>query len=886
MRAKQPTTPAPAKTEEACQQIHKHLTQLGFQVIPIGNKKAPISAKGESKRWGRRDWQPDDFLRRNWGTGLGARASHICDIDIDIADLNWQGYKQLTDNIKILFADCQPLLLGRAGKLRHIIFRVEDRPADDAATKHTITLADSHSSTAGKDHLELRLGLATDDPDLDGLQTIIWGAHDGEPIQWHIPDGKIGSLHYTTLMARWQSLRDNYGNPNPKPNPKPQKAIPDYSHDHLAADIKADPNNFADIIAADSGTNIQVGKSYKCPLGIGHEDRNPSFSIQRSGVAICSDNCPSQQWSKASSGGFDIYTYIAQKRNLHIQDDFPEIIEIVCGYLNITPPKKRKNHTTATPKNNPKKDTQNEADETPNIRTTLGLNKRYINDWLSDIIDQLAGTTEQTDTANTGEGKAVKLNNIIYFWQISGDGGAWMPVSDTQADQRISAIAAATPLNVATPKTSADWRTGISPAAEELARIKKSHILAAPSEAILQDISLTSQPHNIITGAPAPGHASFADKPITIKNGEVITLPADRQHIYPRAMPYPAPASYPTAEETAQANTTELEKIVQHSLTEPDDITAYYEFAGSILYGNPAQRKMAIAEGQGATGKSTCGKLIRYAVGWNNSEGLTIDKFANLQNFVIVNLHNKAFLHIDDPLDPDQLESNANLWKQMTGRLKDLLGTDITKERNLHEALRDISLNFQAYISTNKAPKIGSITEEESIARRLLSLPMTHRIPPNTQKGDKYIPQIIADNPDELTIFASHALAAYARLTHREPGSEDYTISQRAQDNLTRYLQDDTADYLSFTRATADPNDYLTREEIRAIICLADGTDNLNSVPQRKVKPIYEKLRNTAGVEEIRHSNGYRYTGLTYKDTDTEQSCHKLLAHHIQGTTR
>lgn len=190
-----------------------------WQMAPVPTSTSPVkkpeAAGGKSvKQWGVKDWQPQDFRGQNWGIILGARSAGLADLDIDL-DTGSPHYRAITSYLKAAIRDINPVWVGRDGYLRHILIRVIDRPA---ATDNILKLAvkPELQSETGRDHLELRLGLAELSDTATGMQSVPHGCHhSGSTLRWWLPEGDsstpagtLGTISYDNLLVLWQHITD------------------------------------------------------------------------------------------------------------------------------------------------------------------------------------------------------------------------------------------------------------------------------------------------------------------------------------------------------------------------------------------------------------------------------------------------------------------------------------------------------------------------------------------------------------------------------------------------------------------------------------------------------------------------------------------------------
>lgn len=210
---------APTTDEAELATIHQLFEDWQMAPVPTSTSpvKKPEAAGGKSvKQWGVKDWQPQDFRRQNWGIILGARSSGLADLDIDI-HTGSPHYRAITSYLKAATRDLNPVWVGKDGYLRHILIRVDGRPA---GTDNILKLAvkpELQSETGrGRDHLELRLGLAELSDTTVGMQSVLHGCHhSGSRLEWWLPEGDsstpagtLGTISYDNLLVLWQHITD------------------------------------------------------------------------------------------------------------------------------------------------------------------------------------------------------------------------------------------------------------------------------------------------------------------------------------------------------------------------------------------------------------------------------------------------------------------------------------------------------------------------------------------------------------------------------------------------------------------------------------------------------------------------------------------------------
>ncbi len=206
-------------------------------------------------------------------------------------------------------------------------------------------------------------------------------------------------------------------------------------------------------------------------------------------------------------------------------------------------------------------------------------------------------------------------------------------------------------------------------------------------------------------------------------------------------------------------------------LLEPEDIVTLQEFMGYVLLPTTKGQKMMIVIGKGGEGKSRIGRVLRALLGDSMNTG-SIQK-VEVDRFARADLEWKLLM-LDDDMKLEALPQTNNIKSIVT--LEDK--TDLERKGRQSEQ-GYLCVRFICFGNGN----LGSLYDRSyGFFRRQIVLTVKEREP--DREDDPFLGEKLIAESEGILLWCLEGL-------HRLVGNNfRFTISRRAEDNLTKAMQD------------------------------------------------------------------------------------------------
>ena len=832
------------------EQILADHAALGIQPIPLLGKDPRINGKG----WGNRDYKPADFIRNgaitNIGWLYGPASNGLCEIDIDtdrFADIS---------KVVALYNEIGCVQAGRGGQVRRVIFRVEDRPENmlgnggvNAKLPYALTNKTNSDGSPTSAGLNWRLGGLKREGDKRlnlEVQSCVIGTHPdtGEELEFmnESEPADIPTIPWESALALWHRMLDSTGaiaqgkggqsqfrGIRDPADIKPRQPISDFDwsdQSDMGEWLKRVKSCLsASLVCAHYGLPVVAGQpSQPCPFC--HEKRTEGehllFVSNDDWMMTCfhANTCPAANYGMENNVGtwsFSPLDVIAYKEDALI-DDLEWLLHTAEKIMGIesmlsevssepepaTPPAAAAADGKKSKKG--KKESKTKDDGRDSF-ISVGLPSEAQRLWLDQIIDGMRGNRGKLQDGipiNMGYGDFLRIDEQHYLW----NGKTWQPASPGDVEARVSLLARG--ITAYTKKVKDELqlpRKGLSPTDSHMRHIMGAGLLFPPSQTGLLEPD-RARGHNFVTCEMMTGWQGFQDGYLRVAaTGELEFMEGRRDMVFPRSLPYDAPREIVPTEEIIAVDDFPLARAMHEWW--PGDAAMRlraWEFLGSVVIGNPVQRKLCVAFGAGGTGKTTYADCVGAMAGEQHFAWLEVSNFRD-ESFIISQVDGTSVVHINDAPAASEMSGvdgnrrdteNDRLLKEVFTRAKSWLGAQSVKGRGPYARYKNCRTEFQMVLTTNELPRVGGASEDNSFRRRLLLLPMMEVIPPASITREDFWRELVGDSAMQTEI-ARYAVSAYSHMRLRSGGGREvYTTTEALEHRVSDMLTHDDTDLLDY----------------------------------------------------------------------------------------
>lgn len=484
------------------------------------------------------------------------------------------------------------------------------------------------------------------------------------------------------------------------------------------------------------------------------------------------------------------------------------------------------------------------VDDIPGVRglDTGMMTKPDRHAFMDEIVFRLVGEMKPQRTSKgirnryDINSRLVCVNKRMFEWTGLGDNiGFWRHVSDRELDSIVNEVASQTEFTL-TKKSkdgehmSSSKLSGMTMDENDLDKVKNRLYQQAPNmDYDESSVYIKKHPHRIKDLDELDGQ-QFADCVVRLSGKRKVSIKvweSSRAEFYPKVRPV-CIKDYIMQPDDFDIEKLSGDKIIdgwlKTSFTDPKDRLTFLQSMGSIIYGNPQDRKFFVLAGAAGSGKSTAYDIISAILPANGIH--TAEESMLKEKYLVKRVDGKDLLVIPELKSEKHKDSD---WRDTISKIKLITGDSKSDGRDLYEGLSECDLtDCQILAIANEPPSFSAYPSEiEAIERRLVLIPFT-----DTISKAKKNPNIKRDltRGSRMSKLSALALAAYATCWS-ENKLEDYSVSESASEEVKKMLQGNWVDVAKYFVIPAGKKDFVSNNQIRHIlrenpeICLEDDDD-------------------------------------------------------------
>lgn len=310
---------------------------------------------------------------------------------------------------------------------------------------------------------------------------------------------------------------------------------------------------------------------------------------------------------------------------------------------------------------------------------------------------------------------------------------------------------------------------------------------------------------------------------INIKTGEL--LPHDKSHMFTRIIPF---------EYHKDAHSDLWDQFLNTTFQNDQKMIDYLQIAlgDSSLSGVNTDRHMYVVYGSGHDGKSVALSTIRHVLGGDSQDDSGFSDTADINSFLkkrtnsaggaspdMAALDGKRFITPTEPDNSSKLDEG--LIKSLTGK------SDTMKVRQLYSTAFTLYTQFSLWIAANEIPKSSA---SQAIMDRMVIIPFTHRIKPNSPEDMPNIEYELSQKDNAEGVLAWLVAGSVKANQKRAKAAKEAAAARAAGDTDKVIYQDPLMPYPDSVQKARNQYQYSANSAMQFIYDVLYSNDELMNI--------------------------------------------------------